>query len=252
MSYPLPPNRQTELKSILRERQLSRIRRACLPCRERKVRCNHQVPCQTCVKRGHSDLCSYDRTSNLGCSPYVTKRAETHPESGPAADSGLAIKRGTFTETPTDFNPEASTSATALLGRNSIIGVGQATTDPPWPDTERRTAFESGVVPLLGASTISDTRIGSEPTQLKSSLRYDEDAITLFSFYRDRIHPFNFIVDDLVEMEGLMCSLVDGDVQAQRVDNHTLCLLHAIFAAGAQFSDFIAPVRISKCRKERE
>src|SRR6478735_9611402 len=53
--------RPIDMKKILRERQLARNRKACLPCRERKVRCNHQQPCQTCVKRGHSDLCFYDQ-----------------------------------------------------------------------------------------------------------------------------------------------------------------------------------------------
>jgi Fungal Zn(2)-Cys(6) binuclear cluster domain len=32
---------------------------ACLPCRARKVKCNHLVPCSTCVERDHPEACIY-------------------------------------------------------------------------------------------------------------------------------------------------------------------------------------------------
>lgn len=32
---------------------------ACWPCRQRKVKCDNKSPCENCVKREHSQLCSY-------------------------------------------------------------------------------------------------------------------------------------------------------------------------------------------------
>jgi hypothetical protein len=32
---------------------------ACWPCRQRKVKCDNQQPCENCVKRDHAQLCSY-------------------------------------------------------------------------------------------------------------------------------------------------------------------------------------------------
>ncbi|KAI1037581.1 hypothetical protein LB505_011479 [Fusarium chuoi] len=70
--------------------------------------------------------------------------------------------------------------------------------------------------------------------------------IPLFGFYRDRVHSFQFVLDDLTEIEKLICSLLSHEVQAQQIDNHSLCLLHAIMAAGAQFSDLPTATRLSK------
>lgn len=44
---------------VLRQRVMSRGK-ACYPCRQRKVKCDHQQPCQTCQKRGHPEICTYD------------------------------------------------------------------------------------------------------------------------------------------------------------------------------------------------
>jgi hypothetical protein len=39
----------------------SRVRygTACYPCKKRKVKCDNTLPCQTCQKREHPNLCSY-------------------------------------------------------------------------------------------------------------------------------------------------------------------------------------------------
>ena len=62
---------------------------ACWPCRQRKVKCDNQSPCENCVKREHPQLCSYrpNRTSGGGksTSPVlqstsVTRKRERSPE----------------------------------------------------------------------------------------------------------------------------------------------------------------------------
>ncbi|PLB50369.1 Zn(II)2Cys6 transcription factor [Aspergillus steynii IBT 23096] len=52
--YPYDTNRVREL---LKSHRKTRGLRSCFPCRHRKVRCDGHVPCASCVKRGHRELC---------------------------------------------------------------------------------------------------------------------------------------------------------------------------------------------------
>ena len=52
--YPYDTNRVREL---LKTHRKTRGLRSCFPCRHRKVRCDGHVPCASCVKRGHRELC---------------------------------------------------------------------------------------------------------------------------------------------------------------------------------------------------
>jgi hypothetical protein len=137
-----------------------------------------------------------------------------------------------------------------LLGGNSIISVARPNSAQPQSDNERRAAFETGIFPLLGMNEGSDSEQGSRPRRSHLKLADDQEMIALFSFYRDLVHPFQFILDDLAEIEELVCSLVNRNTELGKVDNHSLCLLHAILAAGAQFSDLSTAARVSKSREE--
>ncbi|SCO42060.1 uncharacterized protein FFNC_08303 [Fusarium fujikuroi] len=231
-----------DLKSILRVRQLARIRKACLPCRERKVRCNHQQPCQTCIKRGHSDLCFYDQ-SRASSSPTPQPR---QPEVQAITDSSHGTNNATQPRRPVSHDGSASNASPSLLGDNSIISVARPDTTQPHANNERRTAFETGILPLLGMDGAFDGGRGTPAGSSETIFAVDQDMISLFGFYRDRVHSFQFVLDDLTEIEKLICSLLSHEVQTQQIDNHSLCLLHAIMAAGAQFSDLPTAIRLSK------
>ncbi|KIX02215.1 uncharacterized protein Z518_08154 [Rhinocladiella mackenziei CBS 650.93] len=56
----------TEVNQILRRKRKTRERRACYPCRQRKVKCNYESPCQRCIDRDHPDLCSYLQAPRAG------------------------------------------------------------------------------------------------------------------------------------------------------------------------------------------
>ncbi|KAJ9295526.1 transcriptional regulator family: Fungal Specific TF [Paecilomyces variotii] len=51
------PYDATTVRELLKQRRKTRAIKSCFPCRERKVRCDGRVPCSTCVRRGHQDLC---------------------------------------------------------------------------------------------------------------------------------------------------------------------------------------------------
>lgn len=43
--------------ALLQRKRKTRSITSCYPCRQRKVRCNGHVPCSSCVKRDHPELC---------------------------------------------------------------------------------------------------------------------------------------------------------------------------------------------------
>ncbi|KAL6856746.1 N-terminal binuclear Zn cluster-containing/DNA binding domain-containing protein [Trichoderma novae-zelandiae] len=81
--HPDPSPRQAEIDRVLRLRRLSQAR-SCYPCRQRKVKCDHEHPCQTCQKRGHPEICSYD----VGVSP---EKRRGRRAGGAAAAAGAAV-----------------------------------------------------------------------------------------------------------------------------------------------------------------
>ena len=54
------PSRPSEAAEVVRRKRKAQGQRACFPCRQRKVRCSYETPCQTCVSRDHPELCTYD------------------------------------------------------------------------------------------------------------------------------------------------------------------------------------------------
>ncbi|KAE9968575.1 hypothetical protein BLS_005798 [Venturia inaequalis] len=55
---------ETDVNEILhRKRKARGGQRSCYPCRQRKVKCSHDVPCKTCIEREHQELCTYNPPS---------------------------------------------------------------------------------------------------------------------------------------------------------------------------------------------
>ncbi|KAF2157855.1 hypothetical protein K461DRAFT_317884 [Myriangium duriaei CBS 260.36] len=70
-----PP--KAEVDDFLRRKRKVREHKACYPCRQRKVRCDLNRPCKTCVEREHPELCDYHppaKRQNMGL-PAVSSAA---------------------------------------------------------------------------------------------------------------------------------------------------------------------------------
>ena len=52
------PPVETISEQLLAKRR-ARPQKVCRPCRLRKVKCSYELPCQTCIERGHPELCQY-------------------------------------------------------------------------------------------------------------------------------------------------------------------------------------------------
>ncbi|KAH7144165.1 c6 zinc finger domain-containing protein [Dactylonectria estremocensis] len=225
------------LKQTLRSRHLSRHRPSCLPCRERKVKCTKETPCSTCIKRGHPDLCTYK--DSLSRQPQRPHRAS--PRSSPATPQNAQHEQRGDASGPSEqlTNP-------SLLDDNSLFTLTRphsaATTDNP----DRTIAFQAGILPLLGANPgeqVSDTSTDLAAT-IYHSFPDDQVLLELFELYRSRVHPFHAITYNLDGIEHKLCVFIkdresgaSGNPRRLVQDSHWLCLLHAILASGAQFSD---------------
>lgn len=290
-SYPRLPtplaDDGADLKEILRIRQLARNRKSCLPCRERKVRCNRGHPCLTCAKRGHPDLCSYQAQSQpspgqpstrvgqstrgtvetiLDCDgtglDVSTTASRDVPHEGSRTSIAMAANAANAADAinPVTQRLRASPSTMAndvesiLLDGSSIVTIARRNSPPLSGDPDRRSAFETGILPLLG---LSEACMLSQMPEAQGSSSYstfpnDQDLINLFECYRCRVHPFSFITYDLDQIEKKLCLFINirskSDTAARSAehnDSRWLCLLHAIVASGAQFSDMPLERRIS-------
>lgn len=54
---------QEDIDAIIRNKRKVRDPKACYACHRRKVKCDRNLPCDSCVKRDHPELCSYERPS---------------------------------------------------------------------------------------------------------------------------------------------------------------------------------------------
>ena len=58
---PMTEMDQDEVDAIIRNKRKVRDPKACYACHRRKVKCDRNLPCDSCVKRDHPELCSYER-----------------------------------------------------------------------------------------------------------------------------------------------------------------------------------------------
>lgn len=275
---PNTPNRDSAtLKDLLRSRQQSRngVRgnpKSCLPCRERKVRCDKQLPCLTCEKRGHPDLCDYEgstrqspgtqrstarsaarararsRTADLprenrGANAAILDRDEGRPVDdrlpSPPVQATATANADAVSSSLENASTIRDTSDGLFLADTSVVGMARRRSIRSRDDPARQSAFETGILPLLGVSKDDNASMLSH-----QSLPSDQETVRLFEHFRQRVQPFHVIVYNLEVIEENVCRLINTTVDAKfrncpksPEDSRWLPLLHAILAAGAQFSD---------------
>lgn len=70
---------QAEIDAIIRNKRKVRDPKACYACHRRKVKCDRGLPCDSCVKRDHPELCSYERPTKkrrIALTAAATLRSE--------------------------------------------------------------------------------------------------------------------------------------------------------------------------------
>lgn len=68
-----------KIDHILQSRR-KREFKACYACHQRKVKCNGEQPCRTCLRRGHPEICTYDASASRAsgqAANRVSQRSES-------------------------------------------------------------------------------------------------------------------------------------------------------------------------------
>ncbi|KAF2742691.1 hypothetical protein M011DRAFT_497379 [Sporormia fimetaria CBS 119925] len=127
-----PPPR-SDIDEILRRKRKAREYKACYPCRQRKVKCDQNVPCKTCVVREHPELCSYHPPSETH---PPAKRLSMHVgHNGNDFSNGMVhIHGGTVTLPREDWERICAKLQTAEKSlaelKNSITSVSEVPPNP--------------------------------------------------------------------------------------------------------------------------
>lgn len=137
----LPP---IDVDTVLFKRRRFRAAKACYPCRRRKVKCDLNQPCGTCISRDHADLCEY----RCGLLPGPG----LGPGPGPAAAAAVAAGEECEVESDEDkkvverlaqglyLDPIKPYSAKVHLGRGSLPDIFSAAGFPATGSASRQDA----------------------------------------------------------------------------------------------------------------
>ncbi|ETN36344.1 uncharacterized protein HMPREF1541_08621 [Cyphellophora europaea CBS 101466] len=80
---------QDDVDAIIRNKRKVRDPKACYACHRRKVKCNRELPCDSCVKRDHPELCSYERPTKKRRIAMTTQFPRDGSEGTDVKDLGL-------------------------------------------------------------------------------------------------------------------------------------------------------------------
>lgn len=100
----VPPPKQ-EVDDLLRRKRKAREHKACYPCRQRKVKCDLNRPCRTCVEREHPELCDYHPPNKRQETAPTSNGTLAHSDAGGGGQhSHLNSTAQTVTINATDFH----------------------------------------------------------------------------------------------------------------------------------------------------
>lgn len=152
---------------VLEQKRKQREPKSCYPCRQRKIRCDHGLPCRACRKRGHPQICAYNVVSHPrprrgvpddathsapSRSPFIdltSHETESHP-----TPDGRTTAEASIAQIPSFQNP----SQTALQdhhggnlaeciysGENSVVSILRLRTRDPNGDMARKAGSVLGL-----------------------------------------------------------------------------------------------------------
>ncbi|OTA08016.1 Zn2Cys6 transcriptional regulator [Trichoderma parareesei] len=253
-----------EASRIIHSHRKVRYGTACWPCRQRKVKCDNQQPCENCVKREHPQLCSYkpNRSSaskNNAAAAHTRKRARSpsdaddtvkdeRQESWPPA-IGLSTNQDDSDSVPDRY-----------VGQNSIPALlGEQSPNNKEDGTDIRRDMRS----ILGLDTsapfplMSSNHLQRLARDIANELPSDREVMKLFRTYKEIPQPFWGFVLDIDELESnLMIYLEDRSRNASKsgkaskpVTASWLAILFAVLAVGSQYHESPYHIRTKDSQK---
>ncbi|KAI0393893.1 fungal-specific transcription factor domain-containing protein [Xylariaceae sp. FL0594] len=251
---------------IIHSHRKVRYGTACWPCRQRKVRCTNDLPCENCVKREHPQLCSYkpnrSSASKQGAVPTGSnsgkKRAHSpdgdhdNVQDGDRPPGGW---RAAIDQT------ESNSELHRYVGQNSIPALLR---DQPSPiDTREGIDIRRDMRPIFGLDTsapfplMSAKHLDMMTQDIFVELPPDREVMILFTTYKDIAHPFWGFVADIDDLESRIIiyleerakSAKDKNKPGRPVSASWLAILFAVMAVGSQYRDSPYHIRTRDSQK---
>ncbi|KAI0406651.1 fungal-specific transcription factor domain-containing protein [Xylaria palmicola] len=238
---------------IIHSHRKVRYGTACWPCRQRKVKCTNDLPCENCIKREHPQLCS-----------YKPNRSGAPKQAAPPTGSNSAKKRA---HSP-DMNPDAregdrqpdgwrqaidqtesNSELNRYVGQNSIPALLR---DQPSPiETKDGVDIRRDMRPIFGLDTsapfplMSSKHLDMMTQDIFTELPPDREVMILFTAYKEIAHPFWGFVADIDDLESRIIIYLeerakgtkDRNKPGRPVSASWLAILFAVMAVGSQYRD---------------
>ncbi|KAI1500423.1 fungal-specific transcription factor domain-containing protein [Biscogniauxia marginata] len=250
---------------IIHSHRKVRYGTACWPCRQRKVKCTNDLPCENCVKREHPQLCSYkpNRSSASKQGSISTgntqgkKRVHSPDESVDNDQESDRQPEGWRRTLEESENAEIS----RYVGQNSIPALLR---DQPSPiETKDGVDIRRDMRPILGLDTsapfplMSSKHLDRLTRDIFAELPSDREVMILFTAYKEITHPFwGFVVDidDLesrimIYLEERAKNAKDQNKSSRPVSASWLAILFAVLAVGSQYRDSPYHIRTQDSQK---
>ncbi|OOF92882.1 hypothetical protein ASPCADRAFT_152582 [Aspergillus carbonarius ITEM 5010] len=274
-----PIDRQ-EIDRVLRLKRNQREARACYPCRQRKVKCDNTVPCRTCRRRGHPQICVYDQALS-GSKPARNagqqRRSTAHDLARTPAQEGPDLEPQTqpSVRSQSEIQPhprqyyapripssDGPDNDLVYSGDNSVVSILRHQTQDANGSMAREVGSVLGLQNTYGSYPFME--FGTPQDRWKELLRIlpqRTELLKFFHFYRISAYPFNPIIIDIERFELDVCSylnaLAAGELQdptqvserwATDRSVGLISLLLATLASGAHYSDLDYIQRSELCQ----
>ncbi|KAK1756496.1 fungal-specific transcription factor domain-containing protein [Echria macrotheca] len=220
---------------------------ACWPCRQRKVKCDNKSPCENCVKREHTQLCSYkpnrSATGKTGSFSDTKSESKKRPHSPEEQET-----RSQSNEALNAYEPEAA-EITRYVGQNSIPALLREQTANNEPEDVN--VIRQDMRSLLGLDNsapfplMSARHLNRLTNDIASELPSDREVMKLFRTYKEIPQPFWGFVIDIDDLESRLMVYLEDRAKNARAHTKTtrpvsaswLAILFAVLAVGSQYHD---------------
>ncbi|KAI0874353.1 fungal-specific transcription factor domain-containing protein [Hypoxylon argillaceum] len=251
---------------IIHSHRKVRYGTACWPCRQRKVKCTNDLPCENCIKREHPQLCSY-KPNRSSASKQVSisagsnlgkKRAHSPDASSDNAQEGDRQPDGWRQAID---QTESNNELNRYVGQNSIPALLR---DQPSPiETKDGVDIRRDMRPIFGLDTsapfplMSAKHLDMMMQDIFSELPPDREVMILFNAYKDIAHPFWSFVADIDDLESRIIIYLEERAKSSRDTNKPgrpvsaswLAILFAVMAVGSQYRDSPYHIRTRDSQK---
>lgn len=251
---------------IIHSHRKVRYGTACWPCRQRKVKCTNDLPCENCIKREHPQLCSYkpnrssaSKQSSIPPASNLGKKRAHSPETSP--DNAQEGDRQPDSWRQAIDQTESSGELNRYVGQNSIPALLR---DQPSPiDAKDGVDIRRDMRPIFGLDTsapfplMSAKHLDMMMQDIFSELPPDREVMILFNAYKDIAHPFWGFVADIDDLESRIITYLeerargarDASKRSQPVSASWLAILFAVMAVGSQYRDSPYHIRTRDSQK---